>query len=188
MNCVIVDDEVMAQKVLEQCVKNTSFLNLVGIYGNVKELINGLNGQQVDLILLDIMLPETTGIEFLRSIKDVPQVILVSSKPDYALEAFEHDVTDYILKPITYERFFKAAQKAKNIHETVTGSDEKGNEFFVKINQELVKIYLNEIQFVEAYGDYVKVISESGKFVFLSTMKSLETKLPDENFLRAHKS
>lgn len=134
------------------------------------------------------MLPETTGIEFLRSIKEVPQVILVSSKPDYALEAFEHDVTDYILNPITYERFLKAAQKAKNIHEAVTGSDGKGNEFFVKIKQELVKIYLNEIQYVEAYGDYVKVISESGKFVFLSTMKSLETKLPKEDFLRVHKS
>lgn len=188
MRCVIVDDEVLAQKVLKRHVERSNFLKLVGVYGNIPELEKGLEKQEVDLIFLDVMLPEVTGIEFLRTIKDIPQVILVSSKKDFALEAFEHDVTDYLLKPIDYERFHKAAKKAQTIHQTFESDPTKKNEFFVKINQELVKIYLDEIMFVEAYGDYVKVHGENGKYVFLSTMKSLEAQLPADEFLRIHKS
>lgn len=188
MRCVIVDDEVLAQKVLKRHVERSNFLKLVGVYGNIPELEKGLEKQEVDLIFLDVMLPEVTGIEFLRTIKDIPQVILVSSKKDFALEAFEHDVTDYLLKPIDYERFHKAAKKAQTIYQTFESDPTKKNEFFVKINQELVKIYLDEIMFVEAYGDYVKVHGENGKYVFLSTMKSLEAQLPADEFLRIHKS
>jgi DNA-binding LytR/AlgR family response regulator len=188
MNCVIVDDELFAQKALEKCVERTDFLTLCGIYKNVSELTEGLKGKDIDLIFLDILLPGTTGIEFLRQIKNIPQVILVSSKKEFALEAFELDVTDYILKPIEYARFLKAGQKALNIHNTVVNNQQTNNEFFVKINQEMVKILLDEILFIEAYGDYVKMHSEAGKYVFLSTMKSLEAKLPENDFLRIHKS
>jgi len=188
MNCVIVEDELLAQKVLERCVKRTEFLSLLGIYENIDDLIIGLNGKDIDLIFLDIMLPGTNGIEFLRSIKNIPQVILVTSKKEFALEAFELDVTDYILKPIDYDRFFKAAKKAQAINNSIVPDQKKSNEFFVKINQELVKIYLDEILFIEAYGDYVKIHCTNSKHVFLSTMKSLEAKLPEEDFLRIHKS
>lgn len=188
MNCVIVDDEVLAQKVLEKCVKKTNFLNLKGVYGNVNELISGLKSKEIDLIFLDVMLPEISGIEFLQSINDIPQVILVSSKKDFALEAFDYDVTDYLLKPIHYDRFLKAAMKAQNIHQSLQQSNEHNNEFFIKINQELVKISLTDVSYIEAYGDYVKVYAEHGNYVFLSTMKALEVKLPKTDFIRVHKS
>ncbi len=109
-------------------------------------------------------------------------------KKEFALEAFELDVTDYILKQIEYARFLKAAQKALNIHNTLEHNQQANNEFFVKINQEMVKILLDEILFIEAYGDYEKIHSKAGKYMFLSTMKSLETKLPENDFLRVHKS
>ncbi|UTW60946.1 response regulator transcription factor [bacterium SCSIO 12741] len=188
MNCVVVDDEHLSRKVLEKCISQTDFLNLVGYYTNALELKKGLDEKKIDLIFLDIQMPEMTGIEFIRTIKDIPQVILVTSRTNYAIEAFENDVTDYLVKPISYERFLKAAEKAQKIHEAFGNNDAEENIIYVKSDSRLIKVDLLSVTFIEALGDYVRIHTKSGKYTVLSTMKAMEAKLPSDDFMRIHKS
>ncbi len=188
MNCIVIDDDALSRRVIEEFITRTDFLKLTNSFPNAVEAVSVFQqtNEEIDLIFLDIEMPEMDGIDFLNTLKNLPQVIIVSSKEKYALEAFDYDVTDYLLKPVTYGRFYKAALKAKNIHET-KGTKET-NEIFIKKNSALVQLKYDDILWVEALENYVIVNSFSEKFTIHFTMKSIESQLPVNQFKRVHRS
>jgi DNA-binding LytR/AlgR family response regulator len=189
MKCIIIDDDEISRRVIEDFITRTSFLTLEQSFSGAVEAINFIkDGNQVNLIFLDIEMPEMTGIDFLNSLEQPPQVIIVSSKEKYALKAFEYRVTDYLLKPVTYARFFKAANKALEGFDrrTVVSSEEK--EIFVKKSSSLVKIKYSDILWVEALENYVVITTVSDKFTIHFTMKAIENQLPLAQFKRIHRS
>ena len=138
MNCIVIDDDALSRRVIEEFITRTDFLELKNSFQNAVEAINALDKhpEEIDLIFLDIEMPEMDGIDFLNTLKNLPQVIIVSSKEKYALEAFDYDVTDYLLKPVTYGRFYKAVLKSKNIHDT--RSKKETDEIFIKKNSGMI--------------------------------------------------
>jgi len=178
----------MSCRVLEDYVNRTSFLELLQTFNNAVDAINFIKeGNSVDLIFLDIVMPEMTGIDFLNTITHPPQIIIVSSREKYALEAFEYSVTDYLLKPINYARFFKAANKAlENSSRNSQVEDEK--EIFIKKSNSLVKIKYSDILWVEALENYVVINTRNDKFTIHFTMKAIENQLPNSLFKRVHRS
>jgi len=188
MNCIIIDDDVLSRRVVEEFVERTDFLALKFSFKDAVEAINAFNNgdDEIDLIFLDIEMPEMDGIDFLNTLNNLPQVIIISSKEKYAVNAFDYDVTDYLLKPITYSRFYKAVLKAKNIHKT----KERNNveEIYVKKNSALVRIKYEDILWVEALENYVIINTFNEKFTIHFTMKSIESQLPSKQFKRVHRS
>src|SRR6056297_673411 len=172
MNCIIIDDDALSRRVVEEFVKRTDFLDLLHSFENAVEAVNRYDTVEadIDLIFLDIEMPEMDGIDFLNTLKNLPQVIIISSKEKYAVNAFDYDVTDYLLKPITYSRFYNAALKAKNIHEVK--ERDVVDEIYVKKNSALVRLKYDEILWVEALENYVIINSFSEKFTIHFTMKS----------------
>ncbi|MDE0771050.1 MAG: LytTR family DNA-binding domain-containing protein [Salibacteraceae bacterium] len=188
MNCVIVDDEKLSRTIVEKFVQDTSSLNLVGSYSKGSELHKALNSKQVDLIFLDINMPEINGIDLVKTTENIPQVIFITSHTDYAIEAFEHDVTDYLVKPIKFQRFLKSVDRAEKIHNAFRIEETDKNTIYVKSDSRLIKIDLTKLTYIEALGDYVRIHSKHGKYTVLSTMKAMDLKLPDDQFMRVHKS
>lgn len=188
MNCIIVDDSSIQRMAVAKLIKNHPGLNLIAEYGNAIEAKNGLKNNKVDLIFLDIEMPIVSGFDLLESLKEPPQVILVTGKAEYALKAFDYDVTDYLHKPITPERFEAAIRRAQEKLKSKTSVKEDDQHIFVKSNLKKRKVFLNEINWVEALGDYIKLVTDEANIVILSTMKSFEKELPAERFLRIHKS
>ncbi len=188
MNCIVIDDDALSRRVIEEFITRTDFLELKNSFQNAVEAINALDKhtEEIDLIFLDIEMPEMDGIDFLNTLINLPQVIIVSSKEKYALEAFGYDVTDYLLKPITYGRFYKAVLKSKNIHDT--RSKKEIDEIFIKKNSALVQLKYDDILWVEALENYVIVISFNEKFTIHFTMKSIESQFPASQFKRVHRS
>lgn len=195
LNCVIVDDEPLAREGIANYVREVDFLHLTGTCENPVELIKILDENPVDLIFLDIQMPKMSGIDFLKIVKNPPLVVITTAFPSFALESFQLDVLDYLLKPITFERFFKAASKAKEYHQLVNRDFSGGNSsesvpdyFFVKCGNRYEKIVLAEILFIEGMQNYVTIYTERGKYVTLLFMKNLEQNLDSRFFIRVHKS
>jgi len=186
MKCIVVDDDPVQREAIKSCISKVSDLDLVGVYPNAIEARLGLQKREVDLIFLDVEMPEMSGLEFLASFKDVPQVIMVTAKKHYAFEAYEYDVTDYISKPIDMDRFSSAVQRARYYEENLK-KQEVENSLFIKSDGVLVKLNTEDILYVEALGDYIKVVTAEKRHIVHSTMKAFVAKLP-ENFLRVHKS
>jgi len=189
MNCIIIDDEKLSRRVLEEFINKTEGLVLKQSFSDAVEAINYLRTEEdTDLIFLDIELPEMNGIEFLNTIKSQPQVIIVSGKGKYALNAFEYDVTDYLLKPVTYTRFFKAVSKAGERYERNKTNSSSKDEIFIKKNSTLVRLKYDAILWVEALENYVIFNTFNEKFTIHFTMKAIEQKLPTSKFTRVHRS
>lgn len=188
MNCIIVDDSTLQRMAVAKLIKNHPLLTLVAEYSNAIEAKNGLKSENVDLIFLDVEMPIVSGFDLLESLNEPPQVILVTGKAEYALKAFDYDVTDYLQKPITIDRFEASVKRAIDKFKLENISKEDDEHIFVKSNLKKRKVYLNEINWVEALGDYIKLVTEEANIVVLSTMKSFEKELPAERFLRIHKS
>ena len=188
MNCIIVDDDIFVRKITEDFVRKTESLTLLYSLSNAVDAINilGMN-ESVDLIFLDIEMPEMTGIDFLNALNTLPQIIIISSKEKYAINAFEYDVTDYLLKPFTYSRFCKAVNKALDRQEK-SRMHAKADEIFIKHNSSLVKLKYDEILWVEAMENYVVVNTYDEKYMIHFTMHAIEEKLPQKQFLRVHRS
>lgn len=188
MNCIVIDDDALSRRVVEEFATRTDFLDLKHSFQNAVEAVNILDKQteDIDLIFLDIEMPEMDGIDFLNTLKNLPQVIIISSKEKYAVDAFDYDVTDYLLKPITYGRFYKAVLKAKNIFEARNKSEV--DEIFIKKNSALVRLKYEDILWVEALENYVIVNSYDEKYTIHFTMKSIESQLPANQFKRVHRS
>ena len=190
MNCIIIDDDALSLKILEDFVRKTETLELVGTYTNAIDAINFLRteGSNVDLIFLDIEMPEMTGFDFLKTLSDPTQIIICSAKERYALNAFEYNVTDYLLKPVTYARFFKAVDKAFQQLQKRYQHLSSGDEIFIKKNASLVRIKYDDIVWVEALENYVIFNTDQEKYTLHYTMRAVEKKLPPKKFLRVHRS
>jgi DNA-binding LytR/AlgR family response regulator len=196
MNCIIIDDDKLSRKVVEEYVGRTESLTLMHSFTNAVDAINTLKNaeDEIHLVFLDIEMPEMTGIDFLNSIKDHPQIIIISAKEKYALEAFEYDVTDYLLKPISYARFFKAVDKAQKRHQEIHSTKyskierEGSDEIFIKKNSTLVRLKYDDILYVEALENYVIVTTFNDKYTIHFTMKAIEDRLPIRKFKRVHRS
>lgn len=188
MNCIIVDDSTLQRMSVSKLIKNHPSLTLVAEYSNAIEAKNGLKNENVDLIFLDVEMPIVSGFDLLESLNEPPQVILVTGKAEYALKAFDYDVTDYLHKPITTERFEASVKRALEKFKLENTSKDDDEHIFVKSNLKKRKVYLNEINWVEALGDYIKLVTDETNIVVLSTMKSFENELPTDRFLRIHKS
>lgn len=191
MNCVIVEDDPVSRKQIKQCIDQTPFLKLVGQYRKVEKLLEALEIQKIDLIFLDIVLSGQSGVDFVKTHKNLPQVIFVSNYRNFAVEAFDYDVTDYLLKPIDYERFLKAVKKAKAFQDNTYRVNKQPERIYIKSKSsgELIHLELNDILYFESQADYVECHTKSGNnSLFLSTLKGLYTQLPEKKFVRIHKS
>jgi len=189
LNCVVVDDSAIQRLSIVKLIKNHPNLNLVGEYSNAMETKKGLNANQVDLIFLDIEMPDLTGFELVDILDYKPQIIVVTGKTDYAFKAFNYDATDYLQKPISVPRFNIAINKALEQHKLkVEDFDTEGESLMIKSEHKKHKVFIKDIKWIEALGDYIKLVVEGDSFVILSTMKDFEKKLPEDKFLRIHKS
>jgi len=196
LNCLIVDDEPLARQLLTEYVRKVPFLNLVKACSSALEAMEELRNHPVELLFLDIQMPEITGITFLKTLKKKPMVILTTAYSEYALESYEFDVIDYLLKPITLERFLRAVDKASERSAAVQGSvprEKQGLEpvqpfVFVKDGTKLVKIRWTDILYVEGLKDYVTIHTRQQKIVSLQRLKALEETLPQDQFIRIHNS
>ena len=182
------DDSSLQRTAIARLVNDHPNLALVAEFSNAIEANNGLKNNDIDLIFLDVEMPIINGFDLLESLENPPQVILITGNPDYALKAFDYNVTDYLHKPISLERFNASVKRAMAIFEQMQQANEEGDYIFVKSNLRQRKVVLNDIKYVEALGDYVKLVTNEGNVVILSTMKSFEQKLPKDKFLRIHKS
>ena len=183
LKVVILDDDKISREIIRSYINFTDFLTIQAEFDNPIQALKELENLDCDLIFLDIEMPEMSGIDFIEAAKKIPQVIIISSKPEYAAESYNYDVTDYLVKPIEYNRFLKAANRAKAISETISlnaPTDEK--HIFVKSNGDLVKLNFSTILYVEAFADYVQIHTEDKRYTVLSTMKSIHAKLGNDDF------
>ena len=194
LNCIIVDDEPAARKVLEEYIEDIEFLVLIGKAENPLKAGALLANNKVDLMFLDINMPKMSGIEFLRSSAELPMTILTTAYSEYALEGFELDVLDYLVKPFSAERFLKACIRAKEYYEVKnkpagnTDTSQPDNYFFVKCNGKIEKIVYDELLYVEAMLNYVVLHMGDRKMMVYLTIKGIEDQLPRSLFLKIHKS
>lgn len=194
INVIIVDDEPLAQDVLETYIEKTPDLHLVKKCSNAFEANEALKEFDIDLMFLDIQMPQLTGIDFLKTLTDPPLVIFTTAYSNYAIEGFELNATDYLLKPISLERFMKASNKAieqielrRKENAATVELDGAENFTFVKSDKKYVKVKYSDVLYIEGLKDYVIIRMEKGRVITLQTMKSLEEKLP-KNFKRIHRS
>jgi two-component system LytT family response regulator len=190
INCVIIDDEPLAREGLASYVREVDFLKLSGVCENPLELLPLIDQQAADLIFLDIQMPKMNGIDFLKILQKPPMVIITTAYPSYALEGFQLNVLDYLLKPITFERFFKSAAKARDYYKLLTTDPAKQDEdyFFIKCGSKYEKVFFDDILYVEGMQNYVTIYSIKGKYVTMLSLKHLEDKLAGNAFIRVHKS
>lgn len=188
MRVIIIEDNELDQLILTNFIEEDADLVLSGIYADAIHAISVIQSVQPDLIFLDVELPGMTGIEFLQAVKDVPQIIMITSHAEFALDAFENEVTDFIVKPVLKERFLKAVQKAKQMDEWLSLESNEDAHIYVRVDRENLKLNLNDIVFVEAMGDYIRFQLSDKKVMVLSTMKAIGTKLPEDMFVRNHRS
>lgn len=189
MNCLVVDDDPVARKAVEHCIARTENLKLAGSCAGVTDALKVIKQQKVDLIFLDVEMPEMSGLDFLRTFREIPQIILITGKKEYAAEAFDYDVTDFLLKPVDYARFVKAVSKAQNIQNSTELKDDDSEGLFIKKeSSRFVRLELKDILYVEALADYVNIHTREGRHTVLATMKSIETRLPQKEFIRVHRS
>jgi len=194
--CLIVDDEPLARDLIRGHVEKLENFEIVAECGDAMKALNVLREKQVDLIFLDIQMPQITGTEFLKTLKHPPKVIITTAYREYALEGFELDVVDYLLKPITFERFLKSVNKFYQLNQedvqVVAGNNsEKLPEetfIYIKENKKVIKINLSEIKYIEGLSEYVQIFTEKRKIITKTSMAQMDEKLPSDSFLRIHKS
>jgi DNA-binding LytR/AlgR family response regulator len=193
IKCLIIDDEVLAQDVIENYISTSPTLKLVGKCDNAVEAISFLHNNPVDLLFLDLNMPELGGLEMLKTLAKHPMVILTTAYSEYALESYEYGVVDYLLKPIKLERFIKSVNKVVAQLTDPVGQEEHKAEptfhtIFIKDDQVTYQVSTNDILYVEAYGNYLKVHTADKVYVTRETMHDIEKKLPENTFMRVHKS
>ena len=193
LRCVAIDDEPLARECIVNYANEVHFLQMVGTGSNPVDLTRLLYEQEVDLIFLDIQMPFINGIDYLKMTQKLPMVIITTAYPSYALEGFQLDVLDYLVKPITFDRFFKAVAKAKDYHQLLsksvaTDTEPAADYFFIKCDYKYEKIYFNDILYIEAMQNYVTIYTNKGKYITLLYLKNIEENLDKQRFIRVHKS
>ena len=194
---MLIDDEPLAREILKQHIGQVDALELSGICSNALEAMSFLQEHQVDLLFLDIQMPQLLGTNFIRTLKKPPKVIFTTAYRKYALEGFELDAVDYILKPISFERFLKAVNKIlqsdlssqNTAYQVKENIPEQPNSFlYFRVDRKMVKVFLNEILFIEGLKDYIKIVTGSKTIVTKYVLSTLDVVLPSDEFLRIHKS
>ncbi len=189
MNCIIVDDDKISCKILEGYVNKSTSLNLIGIFNDSVDARNILTKRQdIDLIILDIQMPEMDGFDFIGSLDYPPNIIIVSAAEQYAVRAFDFNVVDYLLKPVSYGRFCKAIDKTIRYFSRKEAANTGDEEIFIKKGSSLVKLKLKDIIYIEALENYVTLTTHDDKFTIHFTMKAIENQLPSGIFIRVHRS
>ena len=189
---IIIDDEPLARKGLREYIADIDFLILTNEFEQPLKAADAIRKGEVQLIFLDIQMPKITGLDFLKTLQHAPPVIFTTAYPQFALEGFELNALDYMVKPISFERFLKAALKAKEYYEVrrknTEGENKNASYFFIKYDGKLVKINYNDILYVEALQNYVCVCTNAKKYITYLTFKSIQDYLPESGFIRTHKS
>ncbi|GGG14253.1 DNA-binding response regulator [Dokdonia pacifica] len=197
MNCIIIDDETTARVIINQLCSQIDDLTILEEFPNAIQAIKYLNQHEVDLIFLDIHMPDFTGFDFIQTLKNPPKIILTTSDANFAIEAFEYDcIVDYLVKPIPFPRFEKAIQKARNFAATNTTATQTPTDqesasdthLYINIDRRLIKLEIPSIYLIEAKGDYINVKTEDKNYTVHSTLKKIEDKLPKDLFLKVHRS
>ncbi|MFT5863358.1 MAG: two-component system response regulator LytT [Flavobacteriales bacterium] len=200
MNCIIIDDETAARTIVTHLCSQVNDLNIIDEFPNALQAMKFLNKNEIDLIFLDIHMPDFTGFDFIETLKNPPKIVLTTSDRNFAIEAFEYDcIVDYLVKPITLPRFMKAMQKVQSFKvppapeqsasEAVSKSDASTDkEMYVNIDRRLIKIEFDKIYLIEAKGDYILIKTEGQNYTVHSTLKKIEDKLSDSLFLKVHRS
>jgi DNA-binding LytR/AlgR family response regulator len=189
MKCLIVDDEILAQDVLAHYISKVGFLTLEGRCSNALQAFAALNREPVDIMFLDIKMPEMSGLDLLRNIRNPPKVILTTAFDEFALEGYELDIVDYLLKPIRFERFLKAVNKVPLRHQTDNGVKDADELFYVRSDRKLVQIDSREIRYVESLKNYIAIQTGTQKTVVHTTLANVEAELKsDPLFVKVHKS
>jgi two-component system, LytTR family, response regulator len=203
IRCLVVDDEPLALHIIEDYISKVPFLTLVKSTTNPIEALTMVQEGSADLVFLDVQMPELTGIQFLKIANGKAKMILTTAYPQYALEGYELDVVDYLLKPIAFDRFFKAVQKAQAIiypsakpapvpeqiqQQQQPQSDFNSDFIFVKSEHKIQKVYLRDILFIEGLKDYISIFTPQERIITLQNMKKMEDALPERHFVRVHKS
>ncbi len=205
IRCLVVDDEPLALNILEDYIAKVPFLELIKATTNPIEALTMVQDGNIDLVFLDVQMPELTGIQFLKIANGKAKVILTTAYSQYALEGYELDVVDYLLKPIAFDRFFKAAQKAQSIIKPATApaapvaqpvqqqvqqqqQDFMNDFIFVKSEYKIQKVYLHQILYIEGLKDYISIFTPTERIITLQNMKKMEDTLPEKHFIRVHKS
>ena len=190
LSCIIVDDEPVARKILQEFTEQVPFLDLLGKFESAMKAEEFLKTNQPDLIFLDIEMPKVTGLEMLKRVHIESMVILTTAFPQYALDGYELDIIDYLLKPFALHRFLKAVQKAKDFHEMKmpSGNTLPPSYIFIKSEKRIEKVELSDILYAEVLGNYVTIFTEHKKIIAYLTMKSLESQLSDADFIKIHQS
>jgi DNA-binding LytR/AlgR family response regulator len=197
MNCIAVDDEKLVLDLVVDNIKQVPYLHLVKACKNAMEAIDVLQKEKIDLIFLDIQMPKLSGLQFIQTLQQPPMIIFITAYEQYALEGYNLNVVDYLLKPVSFERFLKACNKAKELYDlrneksiTTTANEESPDYIFVHVEYTLVKILFADILFIEGLKDYIKIHLASSTRPVLTkmSMKAMEEKLPTDKFIRVHKS
>jgi two-component system LytT family response regulator len=195
LRCVILDDEPLARECIEGYATKVDFLEVTGVAANPLEVTSVLDRQKFDLLFLDIQMPVINGLDFLKALKDPPMVIITTAYPDFALQGFQLDVLDYLLKPVTFERFFKAVNKARDYYTLQSNAANFSSPvraaedyFFVKCTNKFERIYFSDILYVQGMQNYVTIFTIKGKYMTHLTLKTVEDNLRAKDFIRVHKS
>lgn len=188
IHCIAIDDEPLALQLVSEYCQRISFLRLEKTFTNTDEASDYLSRNQVDLLFLDIQMPDINGVQFYKNLNKKPPVIFTTAFKDYAVEGFNVDAVDYLLKPFEYDRFLKACYKAKEYIEFLSSQELQLNSIFVKVNYEIMKINLKDIDLIEALDDYIKIYTQPTPVLTLMTLKNIAEKLPPRDFIRVHRS
>ena len=191
IKCIIVEDERLAQDVIKNHLQQVDRFELVGVYRNAPEAAEALSNNDVDVMFLDIQLPGMSGLHFLRTLSDPPLTVLTTAYPEHALESYEYNVIDYLLKPISFDRFLKTVNKivdGKLLNESAKEKEIPGDHIFVKANSKFFKVNFATIVYIEGMKDYLKIHTTENTLVTHQTMNDIEKILPAKQFLRIHKS
>jgi len=190
MNCIAIDDEPLALQLITQYCEKVPFLQLKKVFTNPDEATVFLHQNSIDLIFLDIQMPDINGLQFYKNIStsNKPQVIFTTAFKDYAVDGFNVDAVDYLLKPFEFDRFLKAVYKAKEYMEFLSSQDLQMSSIFIKANYEMMKINLKDIDLIEALDDYIKIYIKPSPILTLMTLKGIQEKLPSKEFIRIHRS
>ncbi|MFY8037792.1 MAG: LytR/AlgR family response regulator transcription factor [Cyclobacteriaceae bacterium] len=186
ITCAIIDDDHMSRLALDALTKRVRSINLKGSFSSAVEARHFLQEEPVDLIFVDVEMPELSGLDFIRTLTKRPEIIITSAKEKYALEAFEVEVADFLLKPVSLERFLKTMNRIEI--KLASAPKATNGSLYVKANNQLINLSLSAINYVEAYGDYVNIYTEKERFIVHGTMKGMESKLPADEFARVHRS
>jgi len=188
INCIAIDDEPLALHLIKEYASKINFLNLQQTFTDTDEAKAWLQENEVDLLFLDIQMPDINGIQFYRSLAKKPQVIFTTAYSEYAVEGFNVDAIDYLLKPFEYDRFLKSVYKAKEYLEFLSNQELQMASIFIKVDYQLMKINLKEIELIEGLDDYIRIYVKPKPVLALMTLKSIQEKLPSQEFVRVHRS